>query len=122
MKTKLLLVLILMLAGFMRSFTAQAQTETKLTGTWRCEAVAAPEGYTLSIMEISEDSVFTTFAGDSYRYGSTLIKFDNDSLVFIIDGLDAKCDLKVEDASKMTGQAVWPDGQSPLVLTRIEDL
>lgn len=122
MKTKVFLLCIAMLSGLAANHSCCAQTGSELTGTWRCQAPSAPAGYTSSIMEITCDSVTVTFTGDDNPYAATILKFDSDSLIFIINGLDAKCVFRAEDSKSMSGKAVWPEGESPLILTRIEDL
>jgi hypothetical protein len=98
-----------------------AQSVEGLTGIWSCEAPEAPTEYSTGIIEITNDAVYATFTGDPIRYGSTIEKFSSDSLVFIIDDLSATCILAVESIDKMTGRAVWPDGESPLILKRKEE-
>jgi hypothetical protein len=50
-----------------------------------------------------------------------MMRFTSDSLVFKINELDAVITLKVEDRTTMKGNAVWPEGESPIVLVRSEN-
>ena len=119
MKTKIL-SLTLLLPVIFNGLSVHAQAVNDLKGKWNCEAPAAPAEYNTGIMEITDDVVYATFSGDPYRYASTIEKFTNDSLVFTIKDLDAICTLVMESKVKMTGKAVWPDGESPLILTKTE--
>jgi len=121
MKTKILLISLVLLAYLLVPGSASAQTINDPTGSWNTEAPNAPPGFNTSIMKITQDSVFTTFAGESIIYYSTSMNFKNDSLTFIIGGLDVLCILKFENETKMTGNAVWADGESPLFMTKIEN-
>ena len=101
--------------------SVSAQTINDLIGSWNTEAPNAPPGFNTSIMKITQDSVFTTFAGESVIYNSTSMNFKNDTLSFVISGLDVLCTLKPENGTKMAGNAVWAGGESPLFLTKITD-
>jgi hypothetical protein len=100
---------------------AFAQKEKDLVGNWNAEAPTAPEGFQTSLMQITKDSVFTTFPSESYKYPSTFRIFKNDTLTFDISGLEVKCTLTFESKTKLKGDAIWPDGQSIVRLTKIEN-
>jgi hypothetical protein len=121
MKTKNFLLSAFMLVGFLAPLSTSAQSVNHLLGDWNAEAPEAPPGFNTSIMTVHEDSVFTTFAGETIIYSSTLIRFNADSLIFEINGLDVLCTLKVEDKNKMTGNAVWEGGETRLFLTKQEN-
>lgn len=118
MKTKVLFLFIIMMVGFMVPLSTSAQSVSNLLGNWNCEAPGAPPGFNTSIMSVYEDSVFTVFAGETIKFTSTMIRFNTDSLIFEINGLDVLITLSVEDSTKMTGNAVWEGGESRLFLTR----
>jgi len=120
MKTKTFLVTLLLLLFIPGLRSVTAQTVNALFGDWKMEAPSAPPEYAASLVQISENSVVTSFSGDTVQYTSTVVKFDSDSLIFVINGLDARCTLKIKDTLKMTGKAVWPDGESTLSLTKAE--
>jgi hypothetical protein len=121
MNAKILLFSILCI-GLVSPFSATAQTTDNLLGDWNAEAPDAPREFMNSLMEITRDSVFTTFSGETYTYGSTSVNFKNDTLTFVIIGLDVFCTLRPEDKTRLTGKAVWEGGESPLILTRKEEL
>jgi len=121
MKTKTWFIVALIVAGFTGTFSTQAQTKSDLYGRWNAEASNAPPGYIASTMEVSENAVSITFSGENFSYTSTMMRFTNDSLVFEINGLDAVITLKVEDRTTMKGNAVWPEGESPIVLVKSEN-
>jgi hypothetical protein len=121
MRTKILLFPLILLVYFIGSNSVNAQTINDLCGEWNAEAPQAPSGFNTSIMAITQDSVFTTFTGESYPYGSISMSFNNDTLSFEIGGLNVLCTLKVEDKTRLSGNAVWEGGESKLILTRKED-
>ena len=104
---------------FIRPYSATAQTKDDLMGDWSTEAPDAPPGFKTSIMKITIDSVFIAFAAEPNQYHSTSMNFENDTFTFMIGGVDALCTLKFEDKTKMKGNAVWPDGESLLFLTKM---
>ncbi len=120
MKAKIVLLLSLLSAGLLGPCSVSAQTISDLFGNWNTEAPAAPAEYNTGVIKISQDSIIAKFSGDSNEYTSTLVKCTGDSLVFEISGLGALCTLKIEDKAKMAGKAVWPDGESPLYLTKAD--
>jgi len=121
MKKKLMFFTVLLLICLVGSFSTAAQSEDNLIGYWKAEAPDAPQGFNSSIMQITIDSVFTTFAGETFAYHSIEMNFKNDTLTFIIGGIDVLCTLRFEDNSNLKGNAVWSDGASPLFLTKMEN-
>jgi hypothetical protein len=99
----------------------QAAAEKKNpTGLWKFEAPYAPPEYTSGILTIGiSEKNYTaelTFSGIEYKFPGEKVKFINDSLFFSIyvEGEVVQLSLKLEDASKMTGKAVYSDGVVPL--------
>jgi hypothetical protein len=121
MKAKVLRCALAISLGMFGTLLVNAQSVDSLIGDWNAEAPEAPAGFNTSIMSIKQDSVFTTFTGESYPYGSISMNFKNDTLSFEIGGLNVLCTLKVEDKTRLSGNAVWEGGQSKLILTRKED-
>lgn len=121
MKCPVASVLLFLIVFSFAKQTAFAQTEKDLVGHWKVEAPSAPAEYQTFLMQITGDSVFTTFSFDSNKYPSTYRIFKNDTLTYDISGLEVNCTLTFESKTKMTGIAVWPEGQSILRLTRIEN-
>lgn len=112
---------LILLVCFIGSNSVAAQTIDELCGLWNAEAPDAPPGFNTSTMEVTPDSVFTTFTGESYPYGSISMSFNHDTLTFEIGGLNVLCTLMVEDKSRLSGNAVWEGGQSKLILIRKEE-
>jgi hypothetical protein len=104
-----------------------AQTDTKKNnpaGIWKFEAPSAPEGYTLGTIDIAfaEDKYSTTiaFAGSDYKIPGENTKVEKDSVAFVVylEGDNIAISLKAENDTKMTGKAVYSQGEIPLTLTR----
>jgi hypothetical protein len=112
-----LLTVFLLLAG---SLSASGQAKKDYQGKWNFEAPSAPEGYLHGTFEIKKDSVFTTFIDYSERFPSNWIKATKDSLYFqaYINGTDVLFSLKTDDKNKISGKAVWSDGETQLMLTK----
>ncbi len=121
MNTKSFAFLLLLFVFIQANRPVHAQTINDLAGNWKSEVSAAPSGYDTGMMEVAENSLFATFSGDPNRYSATIEKCTGDSLVFSIGALEARCFLRIESKTKMTGKAVWSDGESPMVLTKIEN-
>ena len=94
-------------------------------GTWKFEAPYAPEGYTSGTIIVGlEDQKHTTsmaFAGSEYKLPGENVKAVNDSILFSIymEGQDIKVMLKIENETKMSGKAVYSEGEVPLTLTKV---
>jgi len=94
-------------------------------GTWKFEAPYAPEGYTSGTIVVGlEDQKHTTsmaFAGSEYKLPGENVKAVNDSILFSIymEGQDIKVMLKIENETKMSGKAVYSEGEVPLTLTKV---
>jgi hypothetical protein len=112
-----LLAVFLFLSG---SLSVNGQVKKDYQGKWNFEAPSAPDGYTFGTMEIKKDSVFTAFTDGNYRFPSNLIKVTKDSLSFQanINGTDVLFSLKTDDKNKISGRAVWSDGETQLMLTK----
>lgn len=120
MKTGIILLFGLTMAGLLGPCSVTAQTIGDFLGEWNTEAPDAPSEYTNGVLKISEDVIIAKFSGDYNEYPSTLVKCTSDTLVFEITGLGALCTLRIEDKTRMTGKAVWPDGESPFTMTKAE--
>ena len=61
-----------------------------------------------------------SFTGSEYKLPGENVKTVNDSVLFNIylEGQDIKVMLKLESESKMTGKAVYSEGEVPLTLTK----
>lgn len=93
-------------------------------GKWKFDAPYAPEGFTSGTIDVGyadkKYSATMSFAGSEYSFPGEKVAVRNDSLFFLIwvEGTDVNVALKLEDNSKMTGNAVYYEGNVPLSLTR----
>jgi len=97
----------------------------KFFGTWKFDAPYAPEGYqsgTIVVAAEEKKPVATmSFTGNEYKIPGEKVIANNDSVNFSIylEGQDIKVLLKVENESKMSGKAVYSEGEVPLILTKV---
>ena len=123
MKIKLFALLII---AFVCVITVSAQSTGKKdpVGTWKFDAPYAPEGYTTGTIVVplteKKHTATMSFTGSDYKLPGEQVKAVNDSVLFNIylEGQDIKVMLKLESASKMTGKAVYSEGEVPLTLTK----
>jgi hypothetical protein len=93
-------------------------------GKWKFEAPYAPEGYKSGIIDVSNAenkySTAISFTGSDFVIPGDKIKVENDtvSFVVIVEGQEVSISLKAEDDGKMTGKAVYFEGEIPLTLTK----
>ena len=101
------------------------QAKNDPVGTWKFEAPFAPEGYTSGTIAIGlaapKYSATMIFTGSEYKLVGEKVKAGNDSVSFSIytEGQDIKVMLKIENITKMSGKAVYSEGEVPLTLTKI---
>jgi hypothetical protein len=119
MKTIFKFSFLLLIVFIWGSQVSYAQKKKYLIGNWSCYTPDAPAGFQDAILRITNDSVFTSFNGESYSYPSRFMKFENDTLTFEVTGIDALCTHTFENKTKLTGEAVWSSGQSKQTLTKI---
>jgi hypothetical protein len=119
------IVIILFIVFSLPVLTAQNnQIKNKSIGSWKFEAPYAPEGYTAGIIVVGltgqRDTITLSFTGSEFKIPGENIKKRNDSLYFSIylEGQDIKMLLKLEDETKMTGKAIYSEGEVPLTLTK----
>lgn len=93
-------------------------------GKWKFEAPYAPEGYTSGTIEFTfadeKYSAAITFSGSSYTISGEKTKVEKDTVTFtvFVEGTEVVINLKEESNTKMTGKAVYFEGEIPLTLTR----
>jgi hypothetical protein len=60
------------------------------------------------------------FSGSEYKLNGEKVKIENDTISFsvFIEDQDVAVKLKMENSSKMSGKAVYTEGEVPLALTR----
>ena len=124
MKTK---IFTLLLVSFFYCLTVSSQSSTPKAdplGKWIFEAPYAPEGYTKGVIEVSfaekKYSATMNFSDLDYKVTGEKVKFKNDSLFFslYVEGQDVTVSLKMETATKMSGKAVYYEGEVPLALVK----
>jgi hypothetical protein len=123
MKKVILLVLLSVIT--MTFLTAQSnKKKVDPLGTWKYEAPSAPEGYLSGTIVVGmaekKHTVTISFAGSDYKLPAENVKVENDVILFsvYIESEDIKITLKMEGATKMSGKAVYSEGEIPLSLTK----
>jgi hypothetical protein len=105
-------------------FAQNSQVKNNPAGIWKFEAPFAPEGYTSGTIVVGltgqERTTTMSFAGSETKLPGENVKALNDSILFSIyvDGEDVKVMLKIENETKMSGKAVYSEGEVPLMLTK----
>jgi hypothetical protein len=124
MKTRIFTLLIISLLAVC---VVSAQTDSKKNnsiGKWKFEAPYAPEGYNVGTIDIAfADAKYSTtisFAGSDYKIPGENTRVEKDSVAFVVylEGDNIAVTLKAENDTKMTGKAVYSQGEIPLTLTR----
>ena len=115
MKSLLTIVFLIAICGALH-----AQDNEKFFGSWDFTTETGAEGYETGVMEISKESVMTTFTDNTNKYPSERVKYEGDTLKFdvYVDGTMVACYLLVKDDSHLTGFAVWDSGETVMNLTR----
>jgi hypothetical protein len=125
MKKTLFTLIILVTLVFSAVGQQSASKKSNPAGTWKFEALSAPEGYTNGTIVVGfEEKKPTTsmaFTGTEYKFPGENVKASNDSVLFSIylQGQDIRVLLKMETESKMSGKAVYSEGEVPLTLTKV---
>lgn len=115
-----------MLLLFSASIISAQSPKGKTTplGKWKYEAPYAPEGYTSGAIDIAfADDKYTTtisFTGSDYKIPGEKTKVEKENVTFVVyvEGNEVTINLKAESDTKMTGKAVYFEGEIPLSLTR----
>jgi hypothetical protein len=118
-------IIVVFLFAVLAVTTAQT-TKAKVdpVGSWKFDAPYAPEGYTTGTIVIGlvekKHTATMSFTGSEYKLTGENVKVENDSASFsvYIEGQDIKVTLKGDGDSKMTGKAVYTEGEVPLTLTK----
>lgn len=93
-------------------------------GKWKFEAPYAPEGFTTGTIEFSlADERYSTsiiFTGSSYKIPGEKTTVEKDTVRFTVyvEGTEVAINLVPESNTKMTGKAVYFEGEIPLTLTK----
>jgi hypothetical protein len=122
---KKIIPLILLLLFSISLVSAQTvKVNTSPVGKWKFEAPSAPEGYNSGSISISfaenKYSTAVSLTGSDYAIPGDKTKVENDSVTFtvLLEGTEIAISLKAENDTKMTGKAVYVDGEIPLTLTK----
>jgi hypothetical protein len=126
MKKAILFILLIIVS--LHLLTAQKNQVTKNpVGSWKFESPYSPEGYksgtiVVGLME-KKYSAAIYFTGRENKIVGEKVKVVNDSILFSVylEDQDIKVMLKIEDASKLTGKAIYSEGELPLTLTKYTD-
>lgn len=117
--------LIMVLLFSLPIISAQSsKSKTDPIGRWKFEAPYAPEGFTTGIIEVSfaeeKYSTAISFAGSDFVIPGDKTKVENDTVSFVvlIEGQEVAVGLKAESDAKMSGKAVYSEGEIPLTLTK----
>jgi hypothetical protein len=124
MKRIVLNLIIIVTVSFTISWRLDAQINETFIGKWSFECLLAPAGFNEGLIEIQMDSVFTQYSDRDYRYSSRWVKMENDTLIFNVDinGEMVVCRLLAVEENKLTGTAGNMEDESPLILTKKEDV
>ncbi len=93
-------------------------------GKWKFEAPYAPEGYTSGTIEIAfaenKYSANISFTGSDFKIpgDKTKVEKENVTFVVLVEGNEVAISLIPENDLKMTGKAVYSEGEIPLTLTK----
>jgi hypothetical protein len=120
MKKHLLIVFISAALLFSFNTAASSQGKTAHYGRWNFEAPSAPEGYSWGTMEFRKDTTLIEFSATGYFLPSNKPEITDDSVKFQIDvgGVLVYFMFRIENPDKITGRAVWSDGETQMILTR----
>ena len=94
------------------------------SGTWKFEALNAPEGYQTGTITVGQEAKQLTasmsFTGSEYKIPGEKVKQAGDSLLFAVylESEVISIALKMESNIKMSGKAVYSEGEVPLSLTK----
>ena len=122
---RIIFIFIVIFVYTLTSFAQQSKGQkNNSVGTWKFEAPYAPEGYTSGTIEVGfaekKYSASMMFSGSEYKLNGEKVKIENDTISFsvFIEDQDVAVKLKMENSSKMSGKAVYTEGEVPLALTR----
>jgi len=117
-------MVIIVIAGLSSLRAQNTKVKYEPKGKWLFEAPYAPEGFTSGTIEVgtAENKLTATisFTGNETKIPLDNVKFENDNLTcsIFIEGATILISLKFDDLDKMSGKAVTPDGEIPLILNR----
>jgi hypothetical protein len=121
---KLFLIMAVIFLTASLSFSQNTKSAKDPAGQWNFSAPYAPEGYTSGTVAVTfaekKYGASMAFTGLEYKFTGENVKFANDTLSFsiYIEGETINVTLKMEDALKMAGSAVYSGGSVPLTLSK----
>jgi hypothetical protein len=121
---KVILIIFVFLLGLPLLTAQNNNTKKDPVGSWKFEAPYAPEGYSSGTLVVGKEAQkYTTtvsLTGNEYKLTGEKVKAVSDSLSFSIflEGQDIRILLKVTDETKMSGKAVYSEGEIPVTLTK----
>ena len=121
---KVTILVLFMIIGIASVSAQTAKPKVNPVGTWKFEAPYAPEGYTSGVIvlgkEDKKDIATMSFTGSEEKMPGENVKIGKDSTTFSIymQGEDISVVLKPETEVKMSGRAVYSQGEVPLTLTK----
>jgi hypothetical protein len=124
MKTKTLTFLAIFLFTVVSVNGQNNARKNSPLGTWKFDAPYAPEGYTSGIITVGfenqKNTASLSFEGNDFKIPGENIKSSSDSLIFsvYVENQDVKVLLKIENGAKMSGKAIYSEGEVPLTLTK----
>jgi hypothetical protein len=124
---KTILFVLLMIVSLQLIIAQRNQSKKDPVGSWKFESPYSPEGYTSGTIMIGlaqqKYSAAILFTGNENKIVGEKVRVVSDSILFsvYIEEQDVKVMLKIEDASKMSGKAVYSQGVVPLTLTKNTD-
>jgi hypothetical protein len=127
MKSKIIAFVLLSFVSFCTLTAQNNSKKNNPVGKWKFDAPYAPEGYNNGIIVVGlEENKFNatmSFGGGDYKLPGEKVKAVKDSVLFTVflEGQDIKVYLKQEDNAKMSGKAVYSEGEVPLTLSRMAD-
>jgi hypothetical protein len=104
-------------------FTVKAQNNSYFRGKWNWEGSKIQPGFNSGTSEIYKDSLYIYYDGNPAKYLSTLMKIEDDTLIYqFYNGIyDIDGKLWVENNDELAGIVTWPGGESPVTFIRIKN-
>jgi hypothetical protein len=124
MKKTLLISLVLLFFLTVISSAQKNVIKKDPKGKWMFEAPYAPDGFKSGLIVVAyadkKYSATMAFTGNENKYSGDRTRFENDTLRFniYVENNDVAVTLSFIDETKMTGKAVYTEGEVPLSLIR----
>jgi hypothetical protein len=121
---KKIIFMILCISFFVVSASAQKQKNDP-AGIWKFEAAYAPEGFNTGTLNVvfrnKAYSASMMFEGSDYNVTAEKVRFEKDLLNYsiFIEGQEVVVQMKFLDPLKMSGRAVYSEGEVQLTMTKV---